>query len=120
MKTALEQHRQTWKGKSDEWLFERLNNELKSKVEEIHRLLNQSEQNVGFKAADCILAVCAVPHGYQFDLLDNKAYLDDKVVVLHSECRSYAENIDLNKFTQDIVEFIRNGGQAPLNQTENK
>ncbi len=47
MKTALEQHRQTWKGKSDEWLFERLNNELKSKVEEIHRLLNQSEQNVG-------------------------------------------------------------------------
>lgn len=42
-KTALEKHRETWKGKSDEWLFERLNNELKSKVEEIHLLLNENK-----------------------------------------------------------------------------
>lgn len=40
---AIERHRQTWKGKSDEWLFERLDNELKQKVEEIHRLLAENE-----------------------------------------------------------------------------
>ena len=39
--TVLEQHRKTWVGKSDEWLFERLDNELKQKVEEIHKLLQE-------------------------------------------------------------------------------
>ena len=42
--TALEEHRKTWKGKTDEWLFERLNNELKQKVDEIHKLLDHQEQ----------------------------------------------------------------------------
>ena len=42
--TKLEQHRKTWQGKSDEWLFERLANELTQKVEEIHRLLAENEQ----------------------------------------------------------------------------
>jgi len=42
--TKLEEHRQAWKGKSDEWLFERLANELKQKVEEIHKLLAEIEQ----------------------------------------------------------------------------
>lgn len=40
---AIERHRQSWQGKSDEWLFERLDNELKQKVEEIHRLLAENE-----------------------------------------------------------------------------
>ena len=40
---AIERHRQTWQGKSDEWLFERLDNELKQKVEEINRLLAENE-----------------------------------------------------------------------------
>lgn len=40
---AIERHRQIWQGKSDEWLFERLDNELKQKVEEIHRLLAENE-----------------------------------------------------------------------------
>lgn len=40
---SIERHRQTWQGKSDEWLFERLDNELKQKVEEIHRLLAENE-----------------------------------------------------------------------------
>lgn len=40
---AIERHRQTWQGKSDEWLFERLDNELKQKVEEIHCLLAENE-----------------------------------------------------------------------------
>ena len=42
--TKLEEHRKTWQGKSDEWLFERLANELKQKVEEIHKLLAENEQ----------------------------------------------------------------------------
>jgi hypothetical protein len=42
--TKLEQHRQTWQGKSDEWLFERLALELTQKVEEIHKLLAENEQ----------------------------------------------------------------------------
>ena len=29
---AIERHRKTWQDKSDEWLFERLDNELKQKV----------------------------------------------------------------------------------------
>jgi hypothetical protein len=40
---VIERHRQTWQGKSDEWLFERLDNELKQKVDEIHRLLAENE-----------------------------------------------------------------------------
>ena len=42
--TKLEEHRKTWQGKSDEWLFERLANELKQKIEEIHKLLAENEQ----------------------------------------------------------------------------
>lgn len=38
---ALKNSREVWKGKSDEWLYERLNNELKSKIEEIHILLHR-------------------------------------------------------------------------------
>ena len=40
----LEQHRKSWQGKSDEWLFERLANELTQKVEVIHKLLSENEQ----------------------------------------------------------------------------
>lgn len=40
---ALERHRQTWQGKSDEWIFERLDNELKQKIKEIHRLLTEND-----------------------------------------------------------------------------
>jgi hypothetical protein len=42
--TAIEKHREAWPGKSDEWLFERLDRELKNKVEEIHRLLAENEE----------------------------------------------------------------------------
>lgn len=42
--TKLEQHRKIWQGKNDEWLFERLANELTQKVEEIHKLLAKNEQ----------------------------------------------------------------------------
>ena len=41
--TKLEQHRRTWPDKSDEWLFERLALELRQKVEEIHKLLEENE-----------------------------------------------------------------------------
>lgn len=40
---AIERHRQTWQGKSDEWIFERLDNELEQKIKEIHRLLAENE-----------------------------------------------------------------------------
>lgn len=40
---AIDRHRATWPGKSDEWLFERLDNELKQKVETIHEFLKQEE-----------------------------------------------------------------------------
>ena len=39
--SKLEEAKKVWIGKSDEWLYERLANELTSKVEEIHRLLNE-------------------------------------------------------------------------------
>ena len=42
--SKLEEHRKIWQGKSDEWLFERLANELTQKVEEIHTLLAENEQ----------------------------------------------------------------------------
>jgi len=37
--TALKEARKTWPGKTDEWLYERLNQELKEKIDEIHNLL---------------------------------------------------------------------------------
>lgn len=39
--SKLEEARKVWIGKSDEWLYERLANELTSKVEEIHHLLKE-------------------------------------------------------------------------------
>lgn len=39
--SQLERNRKLWNGKSDEWLFDRISNELKDKVEEIQRLLDQ-------------------------------------------------------------------------------
>ena len=50
---AIERHRQSWQGKSDEWLFERLDNELKQKIEEIHRLLAENETLRQFDVSDC-------------------------------------------------------------------
>jgi len=39
----LKQARKSWPDKSDEWLYERLSNELTDKVSTIHKLLNQIE-----------------------------------------------------------------------------
>ena len=41
--TALEDHRKVWPNMTDVQLYERLNNELKNKVEEIHSLLSTIE-----------------------------------------------------------------------------
>lgn len=41
--TALERQRNTWPHQSDEWLFERIDRELKEKVDAIHRLLEENE-----------------------------------------------------------------------------
>ena len=42
--SKVEQARKTWVGKSDEWLYERLANELSDKVQEIHRLLKELDE----------------------------------------------------------------------------
>lgn len=42
--TTFEKHRKTWPGKSDDWLFERLELELKEKVSEIHRLIDEKQK----------------------------------------------------------------------------
>jgi hypothetical protein len=42
--SKIEQHRKTWQGKSDEWLYERLALELTQKVQEIHKLLAENKQ----------------------------------------------------------------------------
>jgi hypothetical protein len=56
--TALERHRKVWEGKSDEWLFERLANELTQKTEEIHKLLNELEQVKNCLIADVVSMCC--------------------------------------------------------------
>lgn len=50
--TKLEEARKTWVGKSDEWIYERLANELTDKVSEIHSLLKQQKMNKRFLTAD--------------------------------------------------------------------
>lgn len=55
---AIERHRQSWQGKSDEWLFERLDNELKQKVEEIHRLLAENEALRQFAVSSLVCPKC--------------------------------------------------------------
>lgn len=42
--SKIEQHRKTWQGKSDEWLYERLALELTQKVEAIHKLLAENKE----------------------------------------------------------------------------
>lgn len=42
---AIQRHRRIWDGKSDEWLFERLDNELKQKVDEIRRLIELQKKS---------------------------------------------------------------------------
>ncbi len=50
----LEQARITWDGKSDEWLYERLANELSDKVEQIHLLLEEVNKVKNLTISDVI------------------------------------------------------------------
>ena len=50
----LEQARNTWDGKSDEWLYERLANELSDKVEKIHLLLEEINKVKNLTISDVI------------------------------------------------------------------
>lgn len=52
--SKLEQARKTWVGKSDEWLYERLANELNDKVQEIHRLLKELDEVKNLTISDVI------------------------------------------------------------------
>lgn len=55
--SKLEQARKTWVGKSDEWLYERLANELSDKVEEIHRLIKELDEVKKLTISDVIKQV---------------------------------------------------------------
>ena len=61
------------------------------------------------KLEDYTIAICLVPHGYQIDLLDHKSYLDGKVKSVHSECRDYGDNIDVEEISEKIINLIRKG-----------
>ena len=52
--SKLEQARKTWVGKSDEWLYERLANELSDKVQEIHRLIKELDEVKNLTISDVI------------------------------------------------------------------
>ena len=56
--TALERHRQAFPEKSDEWLFERLDNELKQKIEEIQRLIAENKVSPIYAKLGDYCAVC--------------------------------------------------------------
>jgi 16S rRNA C967 or C1407 C5-methylase (RsmB/RsmF family) len=79
---AIERHRQSWQGKSDEWLFERLDNELKQKVEEIHRLLAENETL------------------RQFDVIRLKAFADYAQKRIWEDCDK-----DLSEFVDEFLSF---------------
>ena len=42
--SKLKEARLTWKGQSDEWIYERLQNELSDKVETIHSLIEENNK----------------------------------------------------------------------------
>ena len=79
--TKLEQHRNTWQGKSDEWLFERLANELTQKVEEIHKLLAENEQlrlyNVSQQRELLIGLLTKLENGGGSAFIDKEQIVDD-------------------------------------------
>ena len=82
---AIERHRQNWQGKSDEWLFERLDNELKQKVEEIHRLLAENET---LRSQTCVVMDRCLYSKNMSDiktrLIEEKAQLEEKLDKLNA------------------------------------
>ena len=94
---AIERHRQNWQGKSDEWLFERLDNELKQKVEEIHRLLAENETLRQFDVSTSLYGLYSIDnelmfvhktregakkHQYEFEKEHGMGFYVDPVIVL--------------------------------------
>lgn len=65
--SKLEQARKTWIVKSDEWLYERLANELSDKVQEIHRLLKELDEVKNLTIPAVVKSVCDDCIAYPFD-----------------------------------------------------
>lgn len=101
--TAIEKHRETWPNKSDEWLFERLNNELKSKVDEIHRLLDENELQ-----AKKIALLENLPNGINMELVRMLfSYSDVFQISVHLEKELVSvyikkNDVELNDFGGDF------------------
>lgn len=85
---AIERHRKIWEGKSDEWLFERLDSELKDKVEEIHRLLAENE------------ALRKQPVNSSISMQDLMLYYQD------------SKNFDFNSKVIDVLSSMENNAQS--------
>lgn len=78
--SKLENARKIWVGKSDEWLYERLANELTAKVQEIHRLLKEIDEVKSLTISDVI------EHGEQLvcDCQDYENGLVSELCPLHN------------------------------------
>jgi hypothetical protein len=59
--------------------------------------------------ADYTIAITIVPHGYEINLLNHKKVLDGKFAPEHTECRSFGEDINVEKLSNDLIGLIRNG-----------
>ena len=93
---AIERHRQTQQGKSDEWLFERLDNELKQKVKEIHRLLAEK----GYTAKSIDMKTAEVKPK---NVIETGEYIEPNTFENESEAIlffSYLELLDYIKFLE--------------------
>ena len=59
------------------------------------------------KLKDYTIAICLVPYGYEIDLLDHKDYLNGKATIVHSECRDYGCDIDIEELSSAIIQGVR-------------
>lgn len=91
---ALSEARKIWQGKSDEWLYERLNIELKQKIEEIHRLLNElskcSESSSDTKDVLCDVDDNSIEPDLQ-EVLENALYSTGNFMT--DQCTDIAEGL---------------------------
>lgn len=92
---AIERHRQTWQGKSDEWLFERLDNELKQKVEEIHRLLAENEALRQFDVMGSCCEFATKKRGFIY--VDEECGNKAKIRIKKRAMKVYKKQVWLNR-----------------------
>ena len=95
----LEQARNTWDGKSDEWLYERLANELSDKVEEIHLLLEEINKVKNLTISDVISRLLSIER-FDIDTQDNGEFIEQDERV--EQDGRYTRSEDLDKLISDL------------------